>query len=209
MHEVNNIYFNVGAPFSAKKYLGISTSRSISTMKPLADQVDALEEKELVESISHEIVYRHKEFAFINTYNMIAVCIMMSLHESKPITINQLVKNVIKLTKTVRDFKGNVFDHDENNAESRIDEALKVHNTSVIKDIEGNIKLIRTNDETLDITKKFKGVNEYPNIYLVLFIILIYFQGMRSIKKQFLLVLLSLFFNCMLMELFLYYFLHL
>lgn len=176
---LGNIYVNIGTPISAKEYFGSSMKRMMHALKPVELQTLTPEENKLVQTISHEIVYRQQRYAFVTTFQMIAVSVMMSLHKAQPLSEADLFKEIVWLARLFKSYDANIFDYDEEIWKEEFKDAFQAHCNLVRIDKAKKLRLVSDAPVvlTIDIQNKMKGyyLYEYKNFRgfngLIIFIV--------------------------------------
>lgn len=155
-----NIYVNVGTPFSALDYFGSSFTKSIHALKPVEIRDLSNDENQLIQKLSHEVVYRQQQGMIITSFQLVCVAIMVSLHNEKPMTVDELEKYVIWLSSVFKSFGALSFDYDSENIKKELSALLATHKSLVVVDKNSKVRLVNSMPflMTDEIKKKMKGI---------------------------------------------------
>lgn len=151
---------NVGEPFSAKQFLGPALKQTFHPLRPIEPQYITPEQNHLIQHLSHEIVYRQQQGAIITTFQIVAVALTMSLHNTVPLTEETLTENIIWLSRVFKRLGATVFDYDEESIKKEMKETLLIHNNLIKMDKGNRLRLLNNAPflMTDEIKKRMKGL---------------------------------------------------
>ncbi|KAJ8942309.1 hypothetical protein NQ318_005300 [Aromia moschata] len=90
-----DIYAHFNRPISAREFFGDKLDRSVHSLKPLHMQEVTEQEKLLIPSLAHEIVYRQQKSNVITVFNLLSLILNHNLTKRKePLTVTELIGEV-------------------------------------------------------------------------------------------------------------------
>lgn len=151
---------NIGTPFSALDYFGSSFKKSIDALKPVEIRDLSNEENQLIQKLSHEVVHRQQQGMIITSFQLISVAVMVSMHNEKAMTVNELEEYVVWLSQILKSFGAQTFDYDRENVKKEITTMLATHKSFVVIDKNSKVRLVNSMPflMTDEIKKKMKGL---------------------------------------------------